>query len=611
MPTDARRAPVLWALLYTGLLYASFAHNVFWIPDSVTTVRDGFRVGYLGHDSDLVLNRLAMARNGAGVIDPLYGSAPWPGSDGRHLYRSQFGLQGVGLSLVFRETGGSVEGFAGWAACGFALLTAAVFAVFFAAVVRWVGPTAAIAGVVLTAFTPAFLPFASSLYWTCFLLLAPSVAVWVLYPRCAGSRSRYAGLLLLTAGLVGLKCLCGYEYITTVLLAPAAGVVYHTVSAGGRVRGAVRPAVALVLAGLLGFGAALTIHAAQLTEVTGRNGWDVIADRANANTVGQVVGRINDVTMACLAPDLPFLPERVRLPVRCVLSYFWQPAVATPATWGVASGFLPFGVVVVAVLAAGRAVWQRRGRLPTAVAALVPACGVGFLAGASWHLLAPTHTCVHQQFNLVTYAVAFLPPAYALLGWVFERATARRPWVRLGLGVGLVAVVSVNVWVAGARRDAERAADGRAAAPVVARMAGADVPGFATSHFIYTPLAFGSPPEYLDSEVWAPGGRLIRCIGGTGTPTWVHKGAVAFRPDGVSHPAVRVVAAAGGRVLPARVGYSRGALVERKLGDGMACVVFVVAVAEAEIPPGEPVRLFAVLGTDPPAVAELTNWAGW
>jgi hypothetical protein len=35
-------------LAYTALLYASFAHNVFWVPDGVFSYQDGFRSGYTG-----------------------------------------------------------------------------------------------------------------------------------------------------------------------------------------------------------------------------------------------------------------------------------------------------------------------------------------------------------------------------------------------------------------------------------------------------------------------------------------------------------------------------------------------------------------------------------
>src|SRR6185312_16939132 len=63
-----RRAVFIRFVGYAALLYASFAHNVLCIPDSVESSGEGFRIRYMGYDSALVMNRMA---HGPGRLDHL------------------------------------------------------------------------------------------------------------------------------------------------------------------------------------------------------------------------------------------------------------------------------------------------------------------------------------------------------------------------------------------------------------------------------------------------------------------------------------------------------------------------------------------------------------
>src|SRR5262249_56654974 len=95
--------------------------------------------------------------------------------------------------------------------------------------------------------------------------------------------------LALLAGvglLVALKALAGYEYITTVILAPVAAAWFHQHRAGEPLRKRLAFAAGLVSVGLAGFAAALVLHVAQVRAVLNEDGVAVIRERAVTRTAG-------------------------------------------------------------------------------------------------------------------------------------------------------------------------------------------------------------------------------------------------------------------------------------------------------------------------------------
>ena len=422
---------------------------------------------------------------------------------------------------------------------------------------RRIGPVSANVSVLLTACTPVLLPFATSLYWACFLLFAPFVTTWLLYPQCLASHVHQLGLFAGIAALVMLKCLCGYEYISTVILSPIAAVVYHRIASGEKLRSCARPAVCLFLAGVLGFAVAVGLHVLQLNHITGGNALDVIRERAAGNTIGNAFDPA--VASACLAPELRFLPVEARVRVRCVLNYFWLSASATPVTWGPLRGFATLGIVLLFSTFIGWIAWRRKSERP-AVAALVPAAIVGLVGAAAWHLVALTHTCIHMHLNQICYAVPFLLIAYALLGWGVQRIAERFAFVKFA--PHLVAIVAVlgNVIAASANALEDDAAERvnamlRGEAPLAAPL----------PHVLGPVISMCESPRHLDSEAWFHC-RLKPDFNGRGTPTRVFSGWAIAGSASDSRPTVRVVAVAGGQVLQVPVRYARITLVER--GNG-------------------------------------------
>ncbi|HEY2909599.1 MAG TPA: hypothetical protein VGI99_05100, partial [Gemmataceae bacterium] len=165
--------------VYALLLFASWNFNLLGVPDGMFWSRTEVRSGYLGSESNLVVGRLAHADE----VSPAY---PLAGTkaDGNFVpYPSQVGLTGIGLAAIQNAIGVRGETLCQGAAAGFALLTALVVAAILAAAQHWLGAPSGDVACLLAASTPIFLPFAPSLYWSPWLLLAPFALVWCLYPK--------------------------------------------------------------------------------------------------------------------------------------------------------------------------------------------------------------------------------------------------------------------------------------------------------------------------------------------------------------------------------------------------------------------------------------------
>jgi len=402
--------------IYTLVLYGALAHNVFLIPTGLFWSTIAWQHRAIGYDSGLVFNRLVGEDRVSQPLAPLL--IYWPERETTDWYVSQFGLQGVTLAAIHQYLGTEFDHFVVLAANGFALLTALTLALFFLELSRCVGPMAGNVGVAATVLMPILLPFATSLYWATFLLFAPFVWSWWVYPRAIGHRQRILGWLLGISLLILCKCLCGYEYVSTIVLSPAVAVVYHGVRESLPLRTWLRHATVAVLAGVAGFALALALHVWQLNEVVGVDGVAAILDRASHRT--GVADQAREVRYPFAAPDPVFLPERWRLPVRCFANYFWLPTFATPASIAMPPREFTLGQATILLGVLAGLVGMTWWRWPLSVSALVPALGLGFAASISWQMLAINHMCVHVHLNQIVFIVPFLLLGVALLGGILQ-----------------------------------------------------------------------------------------------------------------------------------------------------------------------------------------------
>jgi hypothetical protein len=562
--------------VYTALLFASWYSNALGLPEVEHTfawMRCAPRTGYIGSDSSLVITRLA--RTDVPALHPLFVQTVWRSHE---PYRSQFGLAGVVLAPIGAATGADAACFA----AAFALLTAAVVAGVFAAAHRQLGPPTGDVACALAALAPVFLPFAASLYWALFLMLLPFALAWWLYPR-AHTRRRKAALLAAVGAAVMLKGLCGYEFITAVVLGPLAAAWFHQHRGAEPLRRRAAFAAGLLAAGVVGFAAAMALHVAQAWAVLGEDGIAAIRDRAVRRTAGSVEAHETRAGISAGAADLATA-------ARCFLGYFGHRAISPPAAARALRRDVPLVAVVVAAGAFAVAAAVGRRRLPRDAGALAGAVVLALASGVSWPALAVNHMCTHPQLDGLVYALPFLPVAFLAAGYTLRLAGGSR------LGPVVLALVAgagvANV--AGRERSeaAARAAQERAEATVAARLAD-------------PAPAFGSDGGSVDS---------YRPIDELHDRTLLELGLLdvsAARPKDPGSVLVegwaggRVVVAVGRSVVPCPVTRWRRPDIDGLIGKPTPGIGFRVVVPSAALAGGGRPRVFVVSEVDPTRVTEL------
>lgn len=308
-------------------------------------------------------------------------------------YLSQYGLQGHVLSWMQRLTGGDELAILRRGRRLFALTAAMVLALFLLALRRELGSAVA-HGVGLGLLASDWMVFfGPNAYWATALLFAPMAFSFWAYADWPRGR-----FLAAIAFLVAMKSLCGYEYVSSVILAAAPAVLWHELRrpAGAWLR-SVKAIFGLGLAGSAGFALALVLHLAQAGAYFGSpmKGFEAIQKRA----VSRVVGTQMDGQGYTASPaDLELLPR---------LGHFlgvhgWSVAGHGPST----------GAILLAGLMALAVVWRRNASVGLRLGA---ALGAGAVASLSWWLLARPHMYEHPHINAIVLYMAAIPMAYVCL----------------------------------------------------------------------------------------------------------------------------------------------------------------------------------------------------
>ena len=565
-------------LIYTAILYGGFVHNIFCVQEDALTVVGEFRSGYLTGDCTLAINRMRSPDNGPWAPMASWSPGIWT------PYRSQFGLSAVVLAGVQRATGAAPEKVAAIGSAFYGLLAAALLAAFFASVATQIAPLAGHVGVLLSACSPPLLAFAPSLYWTLPATLAPFVFAWLAYPWSTRSPLRAVAFLAGLAILVLAKSLCGYEYISTVVASPAAAIVFHRAATGEGWRKWLLPVAAVGIAGVVGFTAAIGIHAQQISEQTGESGLATIRSRASARTSLPS----GEGTEAIIYPV--FAPESLPQPARCFANYFYQPILSSPQTWGGARFLVPLGALVAAAAFALVLAWRNRAANPAA-AALAPATFIALLGGMSWQALAVNHMVFHGHLNLIVYCVPFAPLAFAALGAGVARLGYSRA-VAVALGLAAIGIPIGNVVVVQTRAEERRLADESAVERVRAMLRGESkaVPLGEKGPPPIVALLPLDPPYLPNVAAFTP--KYAPAVPEGERPTGIY-GWVRLPRERSSRFPMSIVCVRGSDIVPSRVGYFRLTAVEQLHGKQIACVAF-HAVIPPKNEPGERLRVYAV-----------------
>ncbi len=401
-----------------------------------------------GESSFIVLNRLEQTNNNLHPLYPLI--EPVGETSAIRPYRSQFALQGILIAGITQILGLTPLTSALIFSHIFCILLSISLGIFFSRFVDKYGFVAVLIAVILTGFSPWFYTFSFSLYWTTFVWFFPIVFSQIFYPKSLeSSRNKYlfiGGLIF----LVFLKSLCGYEYITTVIISALVPIIFYHLEQKNFSKNLLIKILAISLLCCLGFVLAILIHSWQINTVFSVNGIEVIMGRVRYRTVASI-GEDQQQVIQHFIDSLSqhswlahFLKNNANLHaiVFGIYAFFVTltfPAFTIPFSsirtipmlanqgFSVSIGLcilLSFIYLIVAFI--------KQINLEFKLKALILTTNISLLAPFSWQVLAFNHMSVHPHINGILFYLPFLLLFYLITGYLIQKL-----WLTLTQRVGI------------------------------------------------------------------------------------------------------------------------------------------------------------------------------
>lgn len=356
-------------------------------------------------------------------------------------YYSQFGMQQdmlLGLRQLGVPKGVLYDVFRHLLRGASSLVIAAFFAwaaVRFGVLSGWV-----LAGMMALSDWP--LLFSGHVYWVMFLLWLPFVVPWLLLQKWGLNRRSLSWLCVIHLVLVYVRCLCGYEYLTCLVLAPLPAIVFFA-SDSGQLKFTLRSImlVAIVASfGVTGFVGAFATHMAkgvlvdqmQLSEIFGK-----VRDKAmlrtkfstddDGKTADEVLKKNNAIYRKLDASGMGS-PEtaNVFMVFFALLKYLTSNFISL---FGIGLPFVAFFMVTVVTVF----MLQFVPRLFAGAAellALCHTCIAGAVVTFSWWIAASNHMVNHIHLNSITLYLAFVPCAALFVVEALRRLVIKKTATR-------------------------------------------------------------------------------------------------------------------------------------------------------------------------------------
>jgi hypothetical protein len=262
--------------------------------------------------------------------------------------------------------------------------------------------------------------YGASTYWQLWTLMLPILMTLLVWPRLGVGRRKWIRGTALIASLVFLRALCGYEFMSTIVIGIAAAVAFHEFR--GRVdRILLAKLGATMTAGVAGFVSAFGVHVLQLVIKYGDA--SVLSERAGERTFSPSTLNVmlgwarnqQDPSRAWLVRE----DSMVGLWGFQMVGYLRDSAIALPAPEFAGLGLLPYGVPVwLFVVVFGILAWQAfrgRGPNPQLQLRLALSAGLGLVGALSWLILAYGHMIHHPHLNAIVFYLPFLPFVFAMI----------------------------------------------------------------------------------------------------------------------------------------------------------------------------------------------------
>lgn len=418
------RYQYLWVFLAAIFLHFAFHWNVFRATGSEQNVQT--RIYFQGDSEDLAVGDI-----GADLRDR------WIRNNGlmgriAHPYMSQMGLQGLAYHYTCHWFGTRVESCKPDLKVFTSLIFSTALALFAWMASRRARFPAFVSMILLFGMSDWLMLFSNNIYWVAYIQALPFILAWALAPILERGR-RYEILTFVTiGGAVALKASTGYEFISNTIASATIPIIYFSLCQGASIRNIAYRFVGICLAGCLGFGLVLMLHArqnagvfahiegqTQLTKEHLNKGYEAIFSRARTRLIGSEIPKTTDpVQRLLLGGPVPDLTSIEVLPL--INRYFsWSYlTIRHGRTEVLQLDFYQMGGLLSALFvltALSLQVWTRELR------AFLLTMPLAFLASLSWIFLALPHSYVHIAFNPIIMYIPFLLFFFTWPAIVFRR----------------------------------------------------------------------------------------------------------------------------------------------------------------------------------------------
>ena len=397
------------------LLSVSFCIALFlfwvWIFDQANT---GV-IGAIGSDSFIIVQKIAH-------------SYDWPLLE--QEYKSQFGVQGILLSYLYRLIGVDDAGlFSLASAYAFAFLSAAAFSIIIPFIYRrlgLVGIALYFSGVALSPWTSSF---SHSIYWSLFTLVLPltySISCGWMVARPGSHRCFF---LLGVAFIILLKSLCGYEYITTITILACAGCALSVFEYRREIN--FNNFIYIFIACLAGFFLAVSIHVGQLLYNYGLDGPGHILNRVLVHT-GTDGGAGDASALIALLQTQGGMQDSIYKLTSDAQAhkflFFWLgftqylsfPAISV-FSFNINFSFFVF-LGLVTTVRSGVIIYRARAynsKIPDDFGWCI-ATSLAFIGALSWQILAWQHMVKHYHLNGLVFSIGLVPVSILWIGSIIK-----------------------------------------------------------------------------------------------------------------------------------------------------------------------------------------------
>lgn len=304
-------------------------------------------------------------------------------------YPQQFGIQAITLSWLYRHIPFLDSVFA--LQFMMALAAAAVLTLLIRELSLSISATFAAVFFASMIGSPWIVAIARSLYWASFLWFLPAVTAMMVYRTEPSSRKRLS-LMALFGFTVFLKCLAGYEYISTIVIFSLCVFLIDPFKEEPRFgfKESTMTAFKLGCLATLGFLFAVLVHASNRADTIAEGlsqtlGWDALKYSA----FGRMTGVVNS------GPDIP---------LSFVVNEYINEWKTPVLFWFGDEGFFR-AMLLLATISLAVQFYTKDNNFKRDTALLIATA----LAPLSWFILVQKHSAIHVHLNYVLWYFGFVP----------------------------------------------------------------------------------------------------------------------------------------------------------------------------------------------------------